>query len=238
MNRQMRFLHRTMGAVIAVFVLIFSLTGILLNHSSDLELDQEYLTWNWVLAHYGISNIEPDVVYFLDQHVISQFDSRVFIDAIPAINSHKPILGGVVIDDLMLLTTEDELLLFSHDGEFIEKMTESAGIPPLIQNIGLFHGEPVVQTRQGMWRSDFMLEEWEAISLEGIAWSEPQSLPSAVEDELADYFRGKGISVERVILDLHNGRLAGSFSVWIIDILGLMLTFISITGIWLWLKRR
>ena len=42
MNRRMRSLHRSMGAAIALFVLLLSITGILLNHSSDLKLDKRY----------------------------------------------------------------------------------------------------------------------------------------------------------------------------------------------------
>ncbi|MBE9533334.1 MAG: peptidase, partial [Proteobacteria bacterium] len=73
MNRRMRSLHRGMGAVVALFVLMLAITGVLLNHTSDLELDDSYLTWGWLLDHYGINTVEPDAVYLLDTHVISQF---------------------------------------------------------------------------------------------------------------------------------------------------------------------
>jgi len=237
MNRKMRVLHRTVGAIIAIFVLLLAVTGIMLNHTSDFELDQRYLTWHWLLEHYGVAHVEPDVVYLLDQHAISQFGTQVFIDANPVINSQLPILGGVVIDDLMVLATTNELLLFSHEGEFIEKMSASTGVPPLIQNIGLFHGEPVLQTRNGMWRSDFMLDQWEAISLQGIGWSQPQPMPDNVENALAEYFHGRGITVERFVLDLHNGRILGNMGVWFMDVVAGLLIFISLTGIWMWIRR-
>lgn len=237
MNRKLRTIHRTVGVIIAVFVLMFAVTGMLLNHTSDLELDESYLTWDWLLAHYGIAHVEPDVVYLLEQHAVSQFGTQVFIDSTPVVNSLSPILGGIVIDDLMVLSTQNELLLFSREGEFIEKMSASAGIPPLIRNIGLFHGEPVLQTRNGMWRSDFMLDQWEEISLQGIGWSEPQAMPSNVEQDLAEYFHGKGISLERLILDLHNGRIFGQSGIWFVDIVGGLLILISLTGLWMWGRR-
>jgi len=233
----MRTLHRSIGATIALFVLMLAATGVLLNHTSDLKLDQHYITWEWLLKHYGVDNVKPDVVYLLDQHAVSQFSSQVFIDATPVLNTPSPILGGVVNDDLMILATQDELLLFSHDGELIEKMGASAGIPPQIQNIGLFHGDPVIQTRQGMWRSDFMLDQWEPISLEGIGWSVPQPMPGNVEIALAKYFHGKGISVERFILDVHNGHILGKLGTWFLDLLGLLMIIISLTGLWMWLRR-
>ena len=234
----MRSLHRSLGAIVAVFVLMLASTGILLNHTSDLDLDKRYLTWGWIMAHYGIGTVEPDAVYLLDRHTISQFGPQVFIDATPATQSHVPVLGGIVIDDLMVLATQDALLLFTPEGEFIEQMGESVGIPSSIQNIGLFHGDPVVQTRNGQWRSDFMLDQWEQLSMDGVGWSEPQAMPASLEEELGHYFRGKGISVERVILDVHNGHILGKYGIWFADLLGAFLVLISMTGLWLWARRR
>ena len=238
MNRKMRSLHRSMGAIVAIFVLMLALTGILLNHTSDLDLDKRHLTWTWLLKHYGIANVQADAVYLLDSHTISQFGPQVFIDAIPVTQSDLAVLGGVVIDDLMVLATQDALLLFTPEGDFIERMGESVGIPSMIQNIGLFHGDPVVQTRDGQWRSDFMLDQWEQLSLDGVGWSEPQAMPASLEEELGHYFRGKGISVERVILDIHNGHILGKYGIWFADLLGAFLILISMTGLWLWARRR
>jgi len=234
----MRSLHRSMGAIVAIFVLMLATTGILLNHTSDFELDSRYLTWDWLLKHYGVDDVKPDAVYLLDRHTISQFGPQVFIDAIPVTQSHVPILGGIIIDDLMVLATTDALLLFTPEGEFIERMGDGLGIPSMIQNIGLFHGDPVVQTRDGMWRSDFMLDQWEQLSLDGVGWSEPKSMPRSLQIELADYFHGKGISIERVVLDIHNGHVLGKFGIWFADFIGALLVLISVTGLWLWARRR
>lgn len=237
MNRRMRSLHRTMGALVALFIVVLAVTGILLNHTTELKLDQRYLTWNWLLEHYGVANVEADAVFLLDQSVISQFDSQVFIDATPVTHEQRPLLGGVVLDDLMVLATDDALILFSHEGEFIERMSTAAGVPPMIQNIGLFHGDPVIQTRDGMWRSDFLLAQWERVSLDGIGWSVPQPMPDSVEIELAEYFHGKGITVERFILDIHNGHIVDRFGVWILDIFAVLIILISLTGLWMWGRR-
>ena len=238
MNRRMRSLHRGMGAVVALFVLMLAITGVLLNHTSDLELDDSYLTWGWLLEHYGINTVEPDAVYLLDTHVISQFDQQLFVDAKPTAQVQQAILGGVALENLLVLATKDALILLTPEGEFIEKIGVSAGIPPDIQNIGWFHGEPVIQTRFGIWRSDFMLEEWEQVSLQGVGWSVPQPMPELVAKKLATYFHGKGISIERFVLDLHNGHILNKYGVWMLDILAGLLIMLSLSGLWMWLRRR
>ena len=234
MNRRMRSLHRSMGALVALFVMMLAITGMLLNHTSELKLDQRYLTWNWLLEHYGVATVEADAVFLLDQKVISQFDKQVFVDAQPATQVQRPIIGGVVLDDLMIVATDDALILLSPEGEFIERMGSATGIPSQIQNIGLFHGDPVIQTRDGMWRSDFLLEQWEKISLSGISWSSPQPMPDIVETDLAEYFHGKGITVERFILDLHNGHILDRFGVWFLDAFAVLIILLSLTGLWMW----
>ncbi|MBL1320038.1 MAG: PepSY domain-containing protein [Methylophaga sp.] len=233
-----RNIHHTIGPIIVLFVLLLSITGIMLNHSSDLELDNRYLTWNWLLKHYNIANVEPDAVYLLGHRTISQFGTEIFVDAKPVAHIERALLGGIMLDDLMVLATDDALVLLNHDGEFIERMGATAGVPPNIQNIGLFHGEPIVQTRDGLWRSDFLLDQWERISLQGVGWSVPLNMPESVEAELAIYFHGKGITVERFILDLHNGRIIKVAGTYLLDLIGILLIILSLTGLWIWIRRR
>ncbi len=233
----MRSLHRTVGAIVALFVILLAITGVLLNHTTELKLDQRYLTWNWLLEHYGVASVEADAVYLLDQNVVSQFDTQLFVDATPVTNVQRPVLGGVVLDDLMVIATDDALILLSPEGEFIERMGSAAGVPPEIQNIGLFHGDPVIQTRDGTWRSDFLLDQWERVSLDGVGWSSPQPMPDSVEADLATYFHGNGITVEQLVLDIHNGHIVDRFGVWLLDAFAVLMIFISLTGLWMWGRR-
>lgn len=238
MNRRLRNIHRSMGALVALFVLLLASTGILLNHTTDFKLDQYHLTWPWLLEHYGIDSVEVDNAYLLKNKVVSQVEQQVFVDATPVVESLKPIIGGIVLDDITILATDDALILLSPEFEFIEKMSASAGVPLHIQNIGLFHGQPVLQTRDGMWRSDFMMEDWENVSLQGVSWSQSFPMPESVQKQLASYFYGQGIPVERFILDLHNGHILSSIGVWLLDILAVLLIVLSLSGLWIWNKSN
>lgn len=237
MNRRMRNLHRSMGVAVAIFLLLFAATGVVLNHSAQFKLDQRYISWSWLMSHYGIGEAEPDVAFLVDNKVISQFDTQLFADAQVVTHIHRPLVGAVVLEDLIVLATDDALVLLTREGEFIERMGAEAGVPAPIQNIGIYHGEPVVQARNGMWRSNFMLDKWEQISLQGVSWSTPYPLPDSVAKQLQQFFYGKGVSVEQLLLDIHNGRILGGFGVFLIDILGLLLVVLSFTGLWMWGRR-
>jgi hypothetical protein len=227
-----------MGAVVAMFVLLLASTGILLNHTSDFKLDQYHLTWPWLLKHYGMDTVEVDEAYLLGDKVITQVNEQIFIGGKPVVESYKTLIGGIVLDDITVLATADELILLSPNDEFIEKLSASVGIPPQIQNIGLHHGLPILQTRQGMWRGDYILEDWQNISLQGVSWSRPVPAPEQAQQQLARYFHGQGITVERFVLDLHNGRILSAVGIWLLDILAVLLIVLSLSGLWIWTRTR
>ena len=224
-------------ATVAALILLHTVTGLLSQHSNALNLDQRYISWSWLMSHYGIGEAEPDAVFLVDNKILSQFDTQLFVDEHPVSHIHRPLVGGIALEDLMVLATDNALVLLTREGEFIERMGAEAGVPGPIQNIGTYHGEPVVQARNGMWRSNFMLDKWEPISLEGVSWSMPYPLPDAVAAKLQQFFYGKGVSVEQLLIDIHNGRIMGTFGIWFIDILGIMLVILSLTGLWMWGKR-
>ncbi|GLQ00166.1 hypothetical protein GCM10007891_20190 [Methylophaga thalassica] len=237
MNRKLRSFHRVIGAILASFLLMFAITGIALNHSSQLKLDKRYVSWDWLMSQYGMGEVKPDTAFLIDNKIFSQFGNQLFLDATPLIHIERSLLGGIALEDLIVLTTDDALILLTREGEFIEKMGAEAGIPAPIQNIGLYHGEPVLQTRQSMWRSNFMLDKWEPISLQGVSWSMPHPLPQSVNTELKQFFYGKGISIQQLLLDIHNGHILGPIGIWLIDALSVLIISLSLSGLWMWGRR-
>jgi hypothetical protein len=47
-----------------------------------------------------------------------------------------------------------------------------------------------------------------------------------------------GISVQRLLLDLHSGRFAGRYGPLAVDLLAVFLAVLSLSGAWLFLKPR
>ena len=50
-------------------------------------------------------------------------------------------------------------------------------------------------------------------------------------------YRGHGLPLERVLLDLHSGRILGKWGVWLIDVVAILLFVLAITGSWMWFQR-
>ena len=231
-------LHRWIGAIVAVFLIVLAVTGILLNHSEGLELDKRFVSNDWVLSHYQLDTLPTsDLIYTTDTQFISQYDSQLFVDAHAVVKTHNQLIGAVSLEEMTVLAFADSILLLTPTGEVIEWLYEEAGVPQQIQNIGQYHGEPVLQTRDGMWRSDFMLDKWEKISLPGVRWSTVGTMPAATLERIAAYGRGQGVSQQQLILDVHNGRILGFFGPWLLDLVALLIIGLAIITIWVWGQR-
>ena len=237
MVRLIRSWHRTMGALAALILIVLAISGIFLNHTIDFDLDERYLNWPWLMEHYGVSNVKADHVYLLEDNVISQIKEQVFIDAIPVAKSAQAIIGGIKLDEFTVIATKDALILLTSDREYIETMSSGAGVPSQIQRIGLHNGQPVLQTIKGQLRSDHLMEQWSENSLIGVSWSEPTAMPDSVINDLAKYFHGKGITIERFVLDIHNGHILGAMGMWILDFFGFLTILLSLSGLWMWIKK-
>ena len=83
-----------------------------------------------------------------------------------------------------------------------------------------------------------MLLSWQIVSSELSHWPSTQTLPTQLEQQINQQFRHHLIHWERVILDLHSGRLPGPYGIYLADISAIILVLLSITGIALWIRRR
>jgi uncharacterized iron-regulated membrane protein len=72
----------------------------------------------------------------------------------------------------------------------------------------------------------------------GIRWSQP-AMPSAAQaEQLGAAALGLAINWERVLLDLHSGRILPKAGRYIADITALALLYMCFSGIVLWTRRR
>jgi hypothetical protein len=57
-------------------------------------------------------------------------------------------------------------------------------------------------------------------------------------ESLGLLYRGRGLSLERLLLDLHSGRVFPRTSPWLLDMVGIGLVALSLFGLLLWWRRR
>jgi len=230
--------HRYVGINAAIFVLLLSITGLMLNHTEALSLDKKNILNNWLLDHYGI--VAPDSIqsYSVNNHWISKWDKRLFFNENDLGQHTGNLIGAIKYRDFLVIALENALLLVTEQGELIEKLSGSEGIPAAMSAIGLTDKQKVaVMAEHGVYTADEDLIIWQADKQAITIWADSKNLPDAIYQELLVQYRGKGLTLERIILDLHSGRLFNQGGVYFMDFIAILLIFLACSGLWLWGMR-
>ena len=231
-------IHKFTGIAVCVFLIHLSITGIFLNHTEDLGLDEKYTDSPMILALYNISMPNKEESFLVDNHFISRFGNQVFLDNQPVFKSEVPITGAIIFNQMFVIAIENELVLLTEEGELIEKLTTANGVPMNIQKLGAYNSLLFLKTSNQVWESNDEGQEWRVSDSSFNEWSNEVVMPDEKTQQVESYFLGKGVSLEQFFLDLHNGNIIKGFGKWILDIIAIFLLLISISGVWIWLRKK
>jgi hypothetical protein len=231
--------HRYIGLATALFVIVLSLTGLALNHTEELQLDARHVRSDTLLDWYGIHAPDMLVSYRAGAHAISQLGNHIYWNLQPVPTANGTLAGALEYAGLVVAGLDSGLLLFTREGELIEQLGPAAGVPAGIQAIGTdTAGKLVIKTASGDYWTDENFIEWTAAAESDVTWAIAAPPGQELEQDLRNAWRGTGLSLERVLLDLHSGRIFGEAGVWLVDAAALLFLLLAGSGTWLWGRRR
>ena len=230
-----------MGVSAALFTLIIAVTGILLNHTEDFQFDSAHIRSDWILDWYGIE-APRDMRSFraADRH-ITLMGEHLYLNRKEIDGSYRELVGAIQKKDMFIVAVSNNILLLTQRGELIERLQGKDGIPAGILQIGLdANGTVTVRTSLELYQPDDDFLRWSRRDNDTstVRWAQPSPLEPRLKSALQQHFRGEVLPVERVLLDLHSGRFFGRLGPWLFDIAALLLILLSLSGTWIWLKRR
>ncbi len=231
--------HKRIGVTAALFVILLTATGIALNHTGRLALDQKFIGSTLLLDLYNISLPKNPVSFASENHRVSQLGDRLYFDDLNLEERVEQLLGVVEINNSVVVALSEDLLLLDQNGELIEKLSGVEGVPAGMQRIGLSsENDLVVQGAHGEYLVDLDSLNWDEKKVFNTNWSENSVIQEPLKTVLSKAYRGKGLSVERVLLDLHSGRILGSFGVILVDAAAVLFLILAVTGVWMWSRTR
>ena len=228
--------HRYLGIVIGLFVVILAITGILLNHTDELGLSQRQTSNPVLMKLYGIPEPRLAAVYRTSNHQLLASNEGVVLDGqITAIKS--PLHGMIEANGILLVATGPGVGLLSTEGELIDIIST----PGPVEGIGISEGNILVKSDQAILRMNeamTLLEPVPVGAAENVEWSTAEKLSARELEYLSRELPRSAIPVERVVLDLHSGRLFGYLGVIVFDLVALVMLGLVGSGLWVWLWRR
>lgn len=233
--------HRYMGVSAAAFVLIIAVTGALLNHTGDLELDSRHVRTNWILDWYGIEAPERLLSYLAGEYRVTLMEDRLYLDRIAIDGTWHELYGAARLGDTVVIGVDNVILLVTPMAEIIERLDGEDGVPAGIRKIGrTADGVLVVQAGSNHYRADNDLVRW--TSWQGdpatVDWSQTNPVAPQLKTALQNQYRNEILPLERLVLDLHSGRFFGKVGPWVFDIAALLLILLALSGTLIWLKRK
>ena len=143
------------------------------------------------------------------------------------------------LQEMFIVALKNKVMLMTEEGEVIEVLSNAHGVPVGIEKVGISDRLSfVLHTKDGNFSVDENFISWEKLKSSNVTWKVPVESPKEKEEELLSSWRGKGLSLERIILDLHSGRIVGEFGVYLVDLMALLFIALSAFGVWSWTLRR
>ncbi|MEW5756687.1 MAG: PepSY domain-containing protein [Pseudomonadota bacterium] len=233
--RQLFVLHRSLGVAVAVLLLLLVGTGVLLNHTEELALDERHVQHPGLLHWYGIAAPPAPPAYPVASGWIAPLNGAVYFNG-AKIADNAALVGAVQSGDIIITALPDRLLLLTPAGELIDVILAGMGFAGQISAVGLDEGRVVVRSEQGTFGADSQFMTWNPIGAASAAWAEPVPLPAAQLAQLAQSDSAISITLERLLLDLHSGRFFGPWGVILMDLAGLALLLLAGSGVFLWAR--
>ena len=231
--------HRYIGLAAATFVIILAVTGLALNHTQELGLDSNYVKSGALLNWYGVQAPENITSYPVDNHTISAVGEYIYWDTTRIPQVPSPLIGAVQYADLVVVGIEGRLLLFTPEGELIEQLDGAAGVPAGMQALGVTPDYKLaIHAAHGFYQTDEDFLAWKETDDLEASWNEPTRPAEDLRLALQAAYRGSGLSVERIMLDLRSGRILGSWGIYLVDAAAVLFLLLACSGVWLWSRRR
>ena len=238
MKYHIRRWHYLLGLLAAIWFIILSISGFLLNHTSELKLKQRFITTDWMLEHYGIK-VLPILNGFKlqDQLWLTHSKNSLFLNDVILDNNIQQLQGAVLFQEQFITILADNMLfLLTLKGELIEKLTYLPADP---QNIGIFENQVILKTKDSYFVTNETFSHWKPLEkIEQVNLSTLEILPINLKENINKNNKLGLLNIERILLDLHSGRIFGWWGVYVMDAMGLILLWLAGSGGWLWLKRQ
>mgnify|MGYP000582268774 CR=1 FL=1 len=240
--RHLREWHRKLGIIAAFFIIFLSVSGVALNHTTTLSLAHQPISNTWLLDHYGIAS--PNDVRFYQQGSLIVTNNLLWLDGKLLLESDSDIIATTFIQSTqnsslktVLTIASNQVYLSNHQGDLIDKLGAEIGVPENINAVSIDDSNVIVRTTAGYFQTNTDFLNWQKINFAiepNWITANKVSVKAATNAEIA--YRSQFLTLERIILDAHSGRILGLFGVLFMDAVAILLILLSLSGVYIWIR--
>lgn len=228
--------HRYVGLVAALLVVWLSVTGILLNHTEDLRLADRYVQQRWLLSLYNVDAPRDLHGWRVADHWLVETGGRLYLNE-DFIGTGQ-VTGAAETQFGFVVGFRDKLQLFTPEAVLVEEIRFTEFDAPISRLSALPDGGIILTAGGETFRADGSVTHF-ARTTEPMPdrRQEREALPEELQHRVAEHVLSHTLSWERVMLDVHSGRILGRGGVWLADLAAVLLLLLAVTGVVVWLQR-
>ena len=235
---KLRKLHKYLGFAFSIFILHLTVTGILLTYPETFNVEETYISNFFILKKYnmdtykevyGVSNIEDEVVIiknniYLNNKFIDKFNNEI-INLLYQKKEERIIVLSKSVIGIYFLE--------SIDGEFEINNIINLENTKKIKQLGLNLSDDIVFLNND--KEYYNLDNNNLLKLvnekdKNIKWSNISTIDKKLAKSYLNIHQGKGVSLTRILTELHNGKFFGSIFTLILFFSSLSLIFLTLSS--------
>lgn len=227
--------HRRVGVFIALVMAFMVVTGIFINHSHSLGWDVKPVYSKWIAKLYNIPIQKVDLGFSVQNHWVTQVSDYIYIGPKRIEKCNGKLVGARPYFEGVLILCSSRLVHLDYLGETIEVLPAPpegsigfvSGTRSLVLAFPNFNN--VFDEKRGEWLEAEFSDGFELVSA--------QKLPQNLKRLLTSKATVPDLSWEKVILDIHSGRLFGNAGIYTVDFFALLMLILVFSGLFNWLVR-
>lgn len=226
--------HLWAGISSALLLLNLAITGIFLNHTDDLGLDRHHVNYPPLLQWYGFRPPGRAARLYVENGQLLQLDEAVYLNGDRVLDSVEPIIAACLWSELLFVLSATHTTLLTPAGDLVETVDLPTELFRQVDQVACSSIGPVVESAEQLLATDEMASQWRPVARQpGLEWSLPEVLAPQERSEAYSLYHQRSLTWERLLLDLHSGRLLGLPGVLLVDAAALLLLLQLFSGVYL-----
>ena len=231
----LRLIHKYVGFIFSIFILILTLTGIMLLYPEPFKLNDTYVSNSFILKKYNMLSIEDvkklgrstEEIILIDKSLYykNTFIEKFEQDVNNAFQNKKK--------DYLIIFLEKKIYFFflNNTKGNVEVMDiKERSLDEEILRIGEDANKNLVlETRSNLYSilNTEVIKKNKKIEVNWIKNSNPNVEKAEAYLEI---HQGKGVPLHRIITEMHNGKIMGSFLSYIFFLTSISLLFLIVSS--------
>ena len=227
----LRLFHKYIGFIFSVLLLKLTITGIMLLYPQFFDLNDSYVSSQYFLKKYNMLNIDDAKVFGSKNDEVILFDKSLYFKKVFIDNFNEE------IKDSIFLPTEDTLVVIQDTKVkfFILKITDDQleiidinekELEEKIIKVGRDEKNNIIIETE---KNNYYLNNQKLVLADKnikVDYLDKNVVSSSLVKDYLVMHQGKGVPLHRIITELHNGKIMGSFLSYLLLLASISLLFL------------